>query len=86
MHKTLKQGALALLDLAGESFAMTIVRLPLVYAHLVGGQDEMVFDGASFAVQADGTLADWQRWSAPRPSRPSAAASSRTCTMGLART
>lgn len=33
------------------------VGLPLVYAHLVGGQDEMVFDGASFAVQADGTLA-----------------------------
>ena len=31
--------------------------LPLVYAHLVGGQDEMVFDGASFAVQADGRLA-----------------------------
>jgi NAD+ synthase (glutamine-hydrolysing) len=31
--------------------------LPLVYAHLVGGQDEMVFDGASFAVQADGQLA-----------------------------
>ncbi|MFT7723434.1 MAG: NAD+ synthase [Roseateles sp.] len=33
------------------------VGLPLVYAHLVGGQDEMVFDGASFAVQADGALA-----------------------------
>ncbi len=33
------------------------VGLPLVYAHLVGGQDEVVFDGASFAVQADGTLA-----------------------------
>lgn len=33
------------------------VGLPLLYAHLVGGQDEMVFDGASFAVQADGTLA-----------------------------
>lgn len=31
--------------------------LPLLYAHLVGGQDEVVFDGASFAVQADGTLA-----------------------------
>ncbi|WP_457422983.1 NAD+ synthase [Roseateles sp. P5_E7] len=31
--------------------------LPLFYAHLVGGQDEVVFDGASFAVQADGTLA-----------------------------
>ncbi len=33
------------------------VGLPLVYAHLVGGQDEVVFDGASFALQADGTLA-----------------------------
>jgi NAD+ synthase (glutamine-hydrolysing) len=31
--------------------------LPLVYAHLVGGQDEVVFDGASFALNADGTLA-----------------------------
>jgi len=27
------------------------VGLPLVYAHLVGGQDEVVFDGASFAVR-----------------------------------
>ncbi len=33
------------------------VGLPLVYAHLVGGQDEVVFDGGSFAVNADGTLA-----------------------------
>jgi len=33
------------------------VGLPLVYAHLVGGQDEVVFDGGSFALQADGTLA-----------------------------
>jgi NAD+ synthase (glutamine-hydrolysing) len=31
--------------------------LPLVYAHLVGGQDEVVFDGASFALQADGSIA-----------------------------
>ncbi|MGQ0710650.1 MAG: NAD+ synthase [Rhodoferax sp.] len=31
--------------------------LPLVYAHLVGGQDEVVFEGRSFAVQADGVLA-----------------------------
>ena len=31
--------------------------LPLVYAHLVGGQDEIVFEGRSFAVQADGKLA-----------------------------
>ena len=31
--------------------------LPLVYAHLVGGQDEIVFEGRSFALQADGVLA-----------------------------
>lgn len=31
--------------------------LPLVYAHLVGGQDEIVFEGRSFALQADGELA-----------------------------
>ena len=31
--------------------------LALVYAHMVGGQDELVFDGGSFALQADGTLA-----------------------------
>lgn len=31
--------------------------LPLVYANLTGGQDELVFDGASFALQADGALA-----------------------------
>ncbi|MBA2961219.1 MULTISPECIES: NAD+ synthase [Ramlibacter] len=33
------------------------VNLPLVYAHLVGGQDEVVFDGGSFALAADGELA-----------------------------
>jgi len=32
------------------------VGLPIVYAHMVGGQDEVVFDGASFAVAADGRL------------------------------
>ena len=31
--------------------------LPMVYAHLVGGQDEIVFEGRSFALQADGRLA-----------------------------
>jgi len=31
--------------------------LPIVYANMVGGQDELVFDGASFAIQADKTLA-----------------------------
>ncbi|HRD98196.1 MAG TPA: NAD+ synthase [Rubrivivax sp.] len=30
--------------------------LPLLYAHLVGGQDEVVFDGASFAVDARGQI------------------------------
>ncbi len=30
--------------------------LPLIYANLVGGQDELVFDGASFALDAGGTL------------------------------
>ena len=30
--------------------------LPLLYVHWVGGQDELVFDGASFAFSADGTL------------------------------
>jgi NAD+ synthase (glutamine-hydrolysing) len=32
------------------------VGLPLLYSHLVGGQDEIVFDGASFAVDAAGRL------------------------------
>ena len=30
--------------------------LPVVYAHMVGGQDELVFDGGSFALHADGTI------------------------------
>ncbi|MEK9803040.1 MAG: NAD+ synthase [Curvibacter sp.] len=46
----------------GEREAMMRLRaqdcgLPLVYAHLVGGQDEVVFEGHSFALQADGGLA-----------------------------
>jgi NAD+ synthase (glutamine-hydrolysing) len=31
--------------------------LPLVYAHLVGGQDEIVFEGRSFALDANGDVA-----------------------------
>jgi NAD+ synthase len=31
--------------------------LPLIYANMVGGQDELVFEGASFALNADRTLA-----------------------------
>ncbi len=30
--------------------------LPIVYCNLVGGQDELVFDGGSFAMAADGTV------------------------------
>ncbi|WP_374243641.1 NAD+ synthase [Zoogloea sp.] len=33
--------------------------LPVAYCNLVGGQDELVFDGGSFALDEDGTLA-WQ--------------------------
>src|SRR5690606_542177 len=32
------------------------VLAPLVYVNLVGGQDDLVFDGASFVVGPDGTL------------------------------
>ena len=32
------------------------LQMPLAYAHLVGGQDEVVFDGASFAVDARGVV------------------------------
>ena len=31
--------------------------LPLIYAHLVGGQDEVVFEGHSFALNVDGVVA-----------------------------
>jgi NAD+ synthase (glutamine-hydrolysing) len=30
---------------------------PVIYANLVGGQDELVFDGASFAMHSDGKIA-----------------------------
>jgi NAD+ synthase (glutamine-hydrolysing) len=32
------------------------VGMPLLYAHLTGGQDEVVFDGASFALDAQGRV------------------------------
>ena len=32
------------------------VQLPIVYVNLVGGQDELVFDGASMVMNANGTL------------------------------
>jgi len=36
---------------------ITETGLPLVYVNLVGGQDELVFDGASFVLNADKSLA-----------------------------
>jgi NAD+ synthase (glutamine-hydrolysing) len=49
------------LDKAGEREARMAERAraaarPLVYAHLTGGQDEVVFDGASFALDAAGQV------------------------------
>jgi NAD+ synthase (glutamine-hydrolysing) len=49
------------LDKAGEREARMADRaravgLPLLYSHLVGGQDEVVFDGASFALDAQGAV------------------------------
>ncbi|HEY6868897.1 MAG TPA: nitrilase-related carbon-nitrogen hydrolase, partial [Novosphingobium sp.] len=39
-------------------------KLPLAYLNRVGGQDELVFDGASFVINGDGALAvqmtDWE--------------------------
>lgn len=32
-------------------------KLPAVYVHMVGGNDQLIFDGTSFALNADGTLA-----------------------------
>ncbi len=32
------------------------IRIPIVYLNMVGGQDELVFDGGSFAMNADGDI------------------------------
>ena len=36
---------------------LTEASLPIVYANMVGGQDELVFDGASFALNLEGNVA-----------------------------
>ncbi len=41
------------------SEAVKVTGLPLVYVNLVGGQDELVFDGRSYAVGADGKDIAW---------------------------
>ena len=50
------QEAGALLDRLLHAERARTLGVPLVYAHLVGGQDEVVFDGASFAVDAKGQV------------------------------
>ncbi|MDR2000555.1 MAG: NAD+ synthase [Zoogloeaceae bacterium] len=42
--------------LAGRHAALATVGIPLIYANLVGGQDELVFDGSSFALDAAGRV------------------------------
>ena len=38
-------------------------RIPLIYANMVGGQDELVFDGASFAMDGNGQIvAQYPAW------------------------
>ena len=49
-------------DKSNERLALATDRvretgLPLIYANQVGGQDEVVFDGSSFVVNQDGTVA-----------------------------
>jgi len=49
------------MDKVGERHGIAQARvrecgLPILYANLVGGQDELVFDGASFAVDAQGEV------------------------------
>ena len=50
------------MDKQGQRYTVARTRvaetgLPLAYVNQVGGQDELVFDGASFVLNADGTLA-----------------------------
>ena len=54
-------------DLRSSTVAAARVRetgLPMAYLNRVGGQDELVFDGASFVLNADGAMAqqmaDWE--------------------------
>ena len=54
-------------DLRSSTVASARVRetgLPMAYLNRVGGQDELVFDGASFVLNADGAMAhqmaDWE--------------------------
>lgn len=37
---------------------ITDIQIPVIYANLVGGQDELVFDGGSFAMNTNGEVVD----------------------------
>ena len=53
---------------------VTETGLPLLYLNQVGGQDELVFDGASFVLNADaGLAAQLPAWEEARPRRRDAA-------------
>ncbi len=64
--------------------------LPLIYVHQVGGQDELVFDGASFALDSDRRadlrqLPSWREavetmdWTASDANVPAGPAQARRC-------
>ncbi len=69
-HRAVAAGAELLININASPYHLdkapereTLVRLrarehgiPIVYANLVGGQDELVFDGGSFVVDAEGRL------------------------------
>jgi NAD+ synthase (glutamine-hydrolysing) len=66
-----QQGAECILSINASPFSITKAktredllsvhvhhhRLPIIYVNLIGGQDELVFDGGSFAINNDGTIA-----------------------------
>ena len=70
VKKTVDAGAQLILNLNASPFhrektneredvirkRVTEVNVPIVYANMVGGQDELVFDGQSFVVAANGKL------------------------------
>jgi NAD+ synthase (glutamine-hydrolysing) len=70
MAQAAAAGAKLMLNINGSPFHVHKVRdrlsvlqtrvteggMPIVYVNQVGGQDELVFDGASMAIDADGTL------------------------------
>ena len=48
---------MTLINRLGYAGLIPFIGLPLLYSHLVGGQDEVIFDGASFVLDAGGKVA-----------------------------